>query len=372
MRRENTVLYNKQTRIVGIGNGGTNAVNCMISAGLQGVQFITINTDSNSLAKSNAPLRIQIGKDVTQGTGTGGKPAVARKAANEARQVIQEVLLGADVLFITAGLGGGTGSGAAPVVASIAKELGIPSIAVVTRPFRFEGSKQTRIAKEAIKELEEYVDYLIVFPNGRLSGVSSEQTTLKESFCIVDNLICQGVQVINEFIRLPGLINVDLANLKAIMANQCATLITVGRAEGVDRARVAAEQALVCPLLGLSIHNARGILINITASTSLDLEETQTITNILKGATHPTTEYALGIAIDETMGDAIRITVIASGFRNEIWDVWANHGKRRPKKQAVLTIPTEAGSNGSRLGSGKKGVFGFSLRNIPIPGFLSR
>ena len=370
MRRENKFYNNTQIRVVGVGGGGSNAVNHMISAGLQNIQFISINTDHQSLANSKAPNRIQIGKQVTQGLGTGGNPTKGKRAAYEAKQDIKNALKDTDILFITAGLGGGTGSGAAPIIANIAQELGILTIAVVTRPFRFEGNEPTQIAKEAIKELEKNVDSLIVFPNDRLFSLSNERTSFKDSFRIADNIISQGVQAISEFVDLPGLINLDFANLKTIMAMKGATLITVGHARGIDRAKIAAGRALVCPTLGLSVHGARGMLINITASSSLDLREIRTITKVLKDTTHVGADFILGTIIDEKMGDEIRVTVIATGFCNEIWDIWANYEQPRRKKQPAIMVTTESDSNTAKSNPDKKMSLGFSLRNFPIPSFL--
>ncbi len=320
MRRDNKLLNNTQIRVMGIGNGGCNAVNRMVASGLQGIQFIAINMDNQSLAKSKAPMRIQIGKQVTHGLGTGGRPTMGRRAAYEASLEIKNALNGTDILFVTAGLGGGTGSGAAPVIAEMAQELNILTIAIVSRPSRFEGNEPVQIANAGIQELAKHTDALIVFPNDRLLSLSNKETSLTEAFQIANNVICRGVQVISEFVNRPGLINLDYANLKSILTKKGATLVTVGQASGIDKARIAAERALVCPMLGLSIHGARGMLINVTASSNMDLRETQEIATILKNTTHLDADFILGMNIDENMGDTIRVTVIATGFYNDIWD----------------------------------------------------
>ena len=370
MRRERNLFYNTQIRVVGIGGGGSNAVNCMITDGIQGAEFISINTDYQSLAQSKATTRIQIGKQVTQGLGTGGNPGTGRRAVYEAGQEIKNALRGADILFIATCLGGGTGSGASPVVAQIAREMGILTIAIVTRPFRFEGHEPTRIAEQSIEELAKHVDSLIVFPNDRLLSLSNKQTSLIDSFQLADKVLSQGVRIINEFVNRPGLLNVDFADLKSVMANKGATLITVGRAKGANRDRIVAGSVMVCPILGLSIHGAKGMLINITASSSLDLWEVQTITNILRSTIREDADFFLGTVVDEKMGEEIQVTVVATGFSNEIWNMWSHTEQPRQDNRSVFPCAIESILDESDFPSESRNGSGFSLKNFPIPTFF--
>lgn len=301
-------------KVVGVGGGGCNAVDRMIEEGLTGIEFIAVNTDAQDLLLSKAPTRVRIGDKLTRGLGAGGNPEVGRKAAEESAEELYNVLKGSDMVFVTAGLGGGTGTGAAPVVAQIAKEVGALTIGVVTRPFAFEGSKRAQAAEAGIAKLKEHADTLIVIPNDRLLQIVDKKIGIVEAFRIADDVLRQGIQGISELITVPGLINLDFADVKAIMSEGGAALMAVGRASGEDRARVAAEQAISSQLLDITIDGARGILFNITGGPNLTLFEVNQAAAIIKETAHPDCNLIFGAVIDPNMGDEIRITVIATGF----------------------------------------------------------
>lgn len=301
-------------RIIGVGGGGCNAVNRMIEESVGGVDFIAVNTDNQALLLSNADLRVRIGEKLTRGLGSGGNPEQGEKAASESMEDIYEVLEGSDMVFITAGMGGGTGTGAAPVIAKVAKELGALTVGVVTRPFLFEGSRRTRSADEGIEKLKEYVDTLIVIPNDRLLELTDKRVSLTESFEMADDVLRQGIQGVSELITIPGLINLDFADVKTIMSEGGAALMAVGHGEGEDRARIAAEQAISSRLLDVTIDGAHGILFNVTGGADLSLYEVNQAAAIIRETAHPDANMIFGAVIDETMGDEIRITVVATGF----------------------------------------------------------
>jgi cell division protein FtsZ len=303
-----------QIKVVGVGGGGQNAVNRMIDEGLAGVDFIAVNTDQQALMLSKAPVRIRIGEKITRGLGAGGNAEIGEKAAEESADELYEVLKGADMVFITAGMGGGTGSGAAPVIARIARELGALTIGVVTRPFSFEGTPRMRTAEAAIERLKEHVDTLIVIPNDRLLEIVGQKATLPQALRTADDVLRQGIQGISEVITVPGLINLDFADVRTIMSEGGAALMAVGVASGESRARVAAEQAITSNLLDVTIDGARGILFNITGGTDLSMFEVNEAATIIKAAAHPDCNVIFGAVIDENMKDQIRITVIATGF----------------------------------------------------------
>jgi cell division protein FtsZ len=303
-----------QIKVVGVGGGGQNAVNRMIDEGLAGVEFIAVNTDQQALMLSKAPVRIRIGEKITRGLGAGGNAEIGEKAAEESADELYEVLKGADMVFITAGMGGGTGSGAAPVIARIARELGALTIGVVTRPFSFEGTPRMRTAEAAIERLKEHVDTLIVIPNDRLLEIVGQKATLSQALRTADDVLRQGIQGISEVITVPGLINLDFADVRTIMSEGGAALMAVGVASGESRARVAAEQAITSNLLDVTIDGARGILFNITGGTDLSMFEVNEAATIIKAAAHPDCNVIFGAVIDENMKDQIRITVIATGF----------------------------------------------------------
>lgn len=303
-----------QIKVVGVGGGGGNAVNRMINEGLGGVEFISVNTDNQALMLSKAKIRVRIGDKLTRGLGAGGNPEIGRKAAEESAEELYEVLRGADMIFIAGGMGGGTGTGASPVVAQIAKELGALTIGVVTRPFTFEGARRQRSAEEGIEALKSQVDTLIVIPNDRLIQIAHKNSTLQQAFSIADDVLRQGIQGISELITVPALINLDFADVRTIMSEGGAALMAVGRAGGDDRARKAAEAAISSALLDVTIDGARGILFNITGGTDLSLFEVNEAAAIIKESAHPDVNLIFGAQIDESMGDEIRITVIATGF----------------------------------------------------------
>lgn len=301
-------------KVVGVGGGGNNAVNRMINEGLGGVDFIAINTDNQALSLSKARTRVRIGDKLTRGLGAGGNPEIGRKAAEESADELYEVLRGADMVFIASGMGGGTGTGASPVVAQIAKELGALTIGVVTRPFSFEGAKRQQSAEAGIEALKSQVDTLIVIPNDRLLQIADKRISLQQAFGLADEVLRQGIQGISELITVPALINLDFADVRTIMSEGGAALMAVGRAEGDDRARRAAEAAISSALLDVTIDGARGILFNITGGPDLSLFEVNEAAAIIKESAHPEVNLIFGAQIDEAMRDQVRITVIATGF----------------------------------------------------------
>jgi cell division protein FtsZ len=301
-------------KVVGIGGGGVNAVNRMIDAGLKGVEFIAVNTDAQALLMSDADVKLDIGRDLTRGLGAGADPELGRQAAEAHRDEIEEVLKGADMVFITAGKGGGTGTGGAPVVAEIAKSLGALTIGVVTRPFAFEGRRRSVNAEQGIMKLKDRVDSLITIPNDRLLQVCDETTSVLEAFRMADEVLLQGVQGITNLITTPGLINLDFADVKAIMLNAGSSLMGIGNARGEDRAVLAAQNAVSSPLLEASIDGARGVLISISGGSDLGLFEVNQAANIIAKSAHPDANIIFGAVIDDQLGDELRLTVIASGF----------------------------------------------------------
>lgn len=301
-------------KVVGVGGGGNNAVNRMIAAGLQGVEFISVNTDVQALKYSHAENRLQIGAKLTRGLGAGANPDIGKKAAEESADDILKALQGADMVFVTAGMGGGTGTGATPVVAELAREAGALTVGVVTRPFSFEGKKRADQAERGIMELKEKVDTLIVIPNDRLLQVADKQTSIKDAFRIADDVLRQGVQGISDLIAIPGLINLDFADVKTIMAQTGSALMGIGRATGEKRAAEAARMAISSPLLETSIDGAKGVLLNITGGSNLGLLEVNEAAEIISSAADPDANIIFGAVIDEELKDEIRITVIATGF----------------------------------------------------------
>jgi len=301
-------------KVVGIGGGGCNAVNRMIDAGLKGVEFIAVNTDAQALLMSDADVKLDVGRQLTRGLGAGSDPDVGMAAAEEHRDEIEEVLKGADMVFITAGKGGGTGTGGAPVVAEIAKQLGALTIGVVTRPFGFEGRRRAVQAETGIQKLKEKVDTLIIIPNDRLLQVSDEKTSMLNAFKMADEVLLQGVQGITDLITTPGLINTDFADVKMIMTNAGSALMGIGYASGEGRAVTAARAAISSPLLEASIEGARGILLNVSGPSDLGLFEVNEAAEIISQAAHPDANIIFGAVIDDALGDEVRITVIAAGF----------------------------------------------------------
>ncbi len=305
-------------RVTGIGGGGSNAVDRMIDEGIGGVEFIAMNTDGQALMRSQAPQRIRLGDKATRGLGAGGDPEIGERAAEESLDELHNLLQGSDMVFVTAGMGGGTGTGAAPTVAKVAREQGALTIGVVTRPFSFEGAQRSRVAESGIEQLKEQVDTLIVIPNDKLLDMGDRRSSLMESFRMADDVLRQGIQGISELITVPGLINLDFADVKAIMSLGGAALMAVGQGTGEDRARIAAEQALSSRLLDVTIDGARGILFNVTGGTDLGLFEIDQAAAIIRETAHPDVNLIFGAVIDETMQDEVRITVIATGFEHSM------------------------------------------------------
>ncbi len=304
-------------KVIGLGGGGSNAVNRMIEMGIQGVEFVAVNTDSQALMQSRAPVRLRIGERITRGLGSGGDPEVGRKAAEESMEELREVIRASDMVFITAGMGGGTGTGAAPIVASLAKEEGALTIGVVTKPFSFEGSRRRRVAEEGLENLSQAVDTLIVVPNDRLLQLSDKKMSMLEAFRLADDVLRQGIQGISEVITVPGLINVDFADVRTIMNEGGAALMSIGRGAGDNRALDAAEQAIHSNLLDVSIDGARGILFNVTGGPDLTLHEVNQAAEMIQRAAHPDANIIFGAVIDDNLKEELRITVIATGFDRE-------------------------------------------------------
>lgn len=303
--------------VVGVGGSGNNAVNRMIEAKLKGIEFVAINTDAQTLAHSLAPIKIQIGKETTRGLGAGSDIELGRKSAEENKEEIYEILKGADMVFVTCGEGGGTGTGAAPLVAQIAKELGALTVAVVTKPFSFEGLRRKKVGEMGIEELKDKVDTLITIPNDRLLQVIDKKTSLYDAFGIVDDVLRQGVQGISDLITLHGIINVDFADVRTIMADAGSALMGIGRATGDNRAIEAAKAAIDSPLLELSIDGAKGILFNITGGPDLAMYEIDEAAKAITEAAHEDANIIFGSIIDEAMTGEVKITVIATGFESD-------------------------------------------------------
>ena len=307
------VAYN-QIKVIGVGGGGGNAVNGMVEAGIVGVEFISINTDRQILENSKATHKIQIGEKATGGMGAGGDASVGRKAAEESREAITEILKNTDMVFITAGMGGGTGTGAAPIVAEIAKEMGILTVGIVTKPFRFEGRKRMAQAEEGIAELEKNVDSLIVIPNDRLRLLGDKSLGAKDAFTKANEVLRQGVKSISDTIKVPGYINLDFADIKSVMKDAGRAHMGIGNGKGPDCAAEATEKAITSPLLETSIEGASGVIINLTCSSDMSLDMIEQAGDLIAEYTHPDANIIFGSVFDETMGDEMLITVIATGF----------------------------------------------------------
>ncbi|KXK13886.1 MAG: cell division protein FtsZ [Chloroflexi bacterium OLB14] len=301
-------------KVIGVGGGGQNAVNRMMEEGIQGVEFISANTDAQALTLSRAPVRVRLGDKITRGLGAGGDPEIGRKAAEESSDELYNVLKGADMVFVTAGMGGGTGTGAAPVVAQVAKESGALTIGVVTRPFTFEGSKRGQSAEVGVSKMKEHAHTLISIPNDRLLQLADKKSSLQDAFRMADEVLHQGIQGISELITIPGLINLDFADVRAIMSEGGAALMAVGRGSGDERAKTAAEQAISSQLLDITIDGARGVLFNVTGGPNMTLFEVNQAAAIIRETSHPDVNMIFGAVIDPELGDEIRVTVIATGF----------------------------------------------------------
>ena len=365
-------------KVIGVGGAGQNAVNRMIAEGLAGIEFISVNTDAQALLLSNAGTRVRIGEKITRGLGAGGNPDVGRKSAEESAEELYEVIKGADMVFITGGMGGGTGTGAMPIVAQISKEVGALAIGVVTRPFTFEGSRRSQSAEGGIGKLKEHVDTLIVIPNDRLLQLVEKRASLQESFKLADDVLRQGIQGISELITIPGLINLDFADVRTIMSECGAALMAVGRAAGEDRARKAAEMAISSQLLDITIDGARGILFNVTGGPDLSLFEVNDAAAIIKETAHPDVNLIFGAVIDPTMGDEIRITVIATGFERTAMPRKLERPVTKSTARATATAQSMPSAVGARLA--KVPAFAesmartqqMSVDDLDVPAFLRR
>ncbi|MDK2805108.1 cell division protein FtsZ [Thermoanaerobacterium thermosaccharolyticum] len=345
-------------KVIGVGGGGGNAVNRMIEAGLRGVEFIAINTDKQALYMSKAETKIQIGDKLTKGLGAGANPEIGKKAAEETKDEIEKIISGADMVFITAGMGGGTGTGAAPVVAEITKELGILTVGVVTKPFTFEGRKRMAHAEMGIGELKKHVDALVTIPNDRLLQVAEKKTSMLDAFKIADDVLRQGVQGISDLIAVPGLVNVDFADVKTIMMETGLAHMGIGIASGENKATEAAKQAVQSPLLETSIEGARGILLNIAGGSNLSIFEVNEAANYIYETADPDANIIFGAVIDESLEDQIRITVIATGFEKKF------ESEKKPKIEKEIKQQNEV----KEINEAIK----FDNDDLDIPTFLRR
>lgn len=368
-------------KVVGVGGGGCNAVNRMIDEGLTGIEFISVNTDAQALQFSKAKLRVRIGEKSTRGLGSGGDPRIGRLAAEESAEELYEVLKGSDMVFVTAGLGGGTGTGAAPVIAQIAKEIGALTIGVVTRPFTFEGTHRARAAEEGAANLKEHADTLIIIPNDRLLQIVDKRSGLQDAFRMADDVLRQGIQGISELITIPGLINLDFADVRTIMSEGGAALMAVGQASGEDRAVKAAEMAISNQLLDVTIDGAHGILFNVTGGEDLKLFEVNQAAAIIKETAHPDVNLIFGAVVDESMGENLRITVIATGFEGTSISSAVNKNENQRKSQAeqkpLPSMLVEEGGNGKNP-KGNPGSEGYEFPtrintdDLDVPAFLRK
>ena len=335
-----------QIKVIGCGGGGNNAVNRMIASGLKNVEFIAVNTDKQALMLSQASQKIQIGDKLTKGLGAGANPEIGQKAAEESKEEISQAIKGADMVFITAGMGGGTGTGAAPVIASIAKSMGILTVGVVTKPFPFEGRKRMLHAEQGTKSLKDSVDTLVTIPNERLLSIVDKKTTLVESFRYADDVLRQGVQGISDLITIPGLVNLDFADVRTVMIDKGLAHMGVGRGKGDNRAQEAAKQAISSPLLETSIIGATGVLLNITGGADLGLLEINEAAEIVQQAADPDANIIFGAVIDESLKDEISITVIATGFENDkIQGKPTDNGRTTPQEDLQVAATSTKDHN---------------------------
>ncbi len=333
--------YSAVIRVVGVGGGGTNAVNRMVDAGLKGVEFVAVNTDAQALLMCDADVKLHIGGKITQGLGAGANPEVGREAAEESRDEIREAIKGSDMVFVTAGKGGGTGTGAAPVIAEISKELGALTVGVVTRPFSFEGKRRSDQAEEGIRALREKVDTVIIIPNDRLLQVVEKRTSIIDAFKVADDILRQGVQGITDLITVPGLINLDFADVKAIMKDAGSALMGIGLASGENRASESAKAAISSPLLESSVEGATGILLNITGGPDLGLFEVNEAAEVISGAADANSNIIFGAVIDDNIKDEVKVTVIATGFDKQIRPSRIMRASRETETAVSTPAPTE-------------------------------
>jgi cell division protein FtsZ len=371
-------------RVVGVGGGGSNAVDRMIEAGLMGVEYLTINTDRQVLDLSAADKKLQVGEQLTRGLGTGGDPELGRQAAEESRQEILMSLDGADMIFLTAGMGGGTGTGASPVVAQISRELGALTVAVVTRPFGVEGRKRAQLAEEGIEQLKEVVDTLIVIPNDRLLTLTEEDLTLQQAFSLADTILQQGVQGISEVIVVPGLVNLDFNDVRAVMKDAGTAMMGIGEASGEGRAQSAAQQAISSPLLETGIEGARAVLLNITGGPDMTLTEVHEASKIVQEAAQGDegSDLTLGAVIDEKIEGTIRVTVLATGFNADYRerDLSMRRGAKKAQEERPSATEREERPEPARREERERPAAAFEEEELPtydeddidIPAFLRR
>lgn len=350
-------------KVYGVGGGGNNAVNRMIDSGVRGIEFIALNTDKQALYSSRAEQKLQLGEKITKGLGAGANPEIGTRAAEENRAEILESLKGADMVFITAGMGGGTGTGAAPIVAEIAKELGILTVGVVTKPFTFEGKKRLASAEKGIEELKGRVDTLVTIPNDRLLEIADKKTTMADAFLMADEVLKQGIQGISDLISVPNLINLDFADVQTIMFDKGIAHMGIGRASGDNRASEAAKQAITSPLLETSIDGAKSVLLNITGGTDLGIFEVNEAADIIRQSVDPDANIIFGAGIDESMNDEIKITVIATGFE----EVVITNKSTISQKQGFFGSKKDSDSNEDE-GRRKE----ISTEDLDIPIFLRK
>ena len=349
-----------ELKVVGIGGGGSNAVDRMIEEHVQGVDFIAVNTDAQALVRSSAPTRIRVGDKATRGLGSGGQPSLGQKAAEESMDEIREAVEGADMVFIAAGMGGGTGTGGAPVVADVARESGALTVGVVTRPFDFEGSTRARYAEEGIRQLQERVDTLVMIPNQQLLAVADPKMSVTEAFALADDVLRQGIQGVSDLITQPGLINLDFNDVRAVMTESGTALMAIGEAQGEDRATEAIQQALNSPLLDVSVDGARGVLLNFTGGPDMTLHEVNEAADIVSRAAEPNANIIFGTVIDEAMEGRLQVTVIATGFQTGAAE--ARPTRRRTSRASSSPVVRELDfSSRSRESS-----------EVEIPAFLRR
>ena len=348
-------------KVVGIGGGGVNAVNRMIEVGLKGVEFIAINTDAQALLMSDADVKLDIGRELTRGLGAGANPEVGRKAAEDHIEEIEEVLQGADMVFVTAGEGGGTGTGGAPIVAQVARSLGALTIGVVTRPFGFEGRRRQVQADQGVEDLRTEVDTLIVIPNDRLLSLADREISVIDAFRQADHVLLQGVSGITDLITTPGLINLDFADVKSVMHAAGSALMGIGSARGEDRATQAAEKAVSSPLLEAGIDGAHGVLLSVSGGSDLGLFEISEAARLVSDAAHPEANIIFGAVIDDTLGDEVRVTVIAAGFEG---------GEPPVRKVAAPVRSTDATGDIPAVQQPKAAVFADSDDDLDVPDFL--
>ncbi len=348
-------------KVVGVGGGGSNAVDRMIDASVTGVEFITVNTDAQALMRSQAPVRIRVGEKATRGLGSGGNPVLGHKAAEESAEDLREALEGADMIFIAAGMGGGTGTGGAPVVAELAQEADALTVGVVTRPFGFEGSTRARVADEGIQDLNERVDTLVVIPNDRLLSVADSKATIGDAFALADDVLRQAIQGVSDLITMPGLINLDFNDVRAVMTDAGTALMAMGEGQGETRSADAITQALNSPLLDTSMDGARGVLLNFTGGSDMTLYEVNEAAEIVSKTADPNANIIFGTVVDESMEGRVRVTVIATGFQREVTE------KRSTRRPRARSVPTQTTVRELDFSQGSEDV-----PDVEIPAFLRR